>query len=269
MGIEDKLRLARDAGFSGFEIDLTESGPVNLSSSDKELADFRSLASRYSLELSGLSTGLYWGANAVSADASMVKKATGILERQLEIAASLQIDTILVVPGAVGVDFIPNHEVVPYEDAYERARTFIGRAVGQAEKLGVNIGVENVWNKFLLSPLEMAQFLDSFGSARVGAYFDVGNSLLNGYPEQWITILGSRIKRVHFKDFRRNVGTAEGFVELLSGDVNWPAVMSALRSIQYDGWCTAEMIPPMPFYKHGPEVLIENTRRAMRAIFDF
>jgi hexulose-6-phosphate isomerase len=127
--------------------------------------------------------------------------------------------------------------------------------------------VENVWNKFLLSPLEFRAFIDSFQNERVGAYFDVGNVLATGYPEDWIATLGHRIGRVHFKDYRRNVGSADGFCDLLSGDVNWPEVMRALRAVPYDGWVAAEMIPPVPFYKHCPEVLIPNTSRAMDAIF--
>jgi hexulose-6-phosphate isomerase len=157
--------------------------------------------------------------------------------------------------------------VVPYHDAWLRALDFIKPAVPVAEKAGVTICIENVWNKFLLSALEMRDFIDSFGSDRVGAYFDVGNALAFGYPEHWIQTLGSRIKRVHFKDYRRNVGSADGFCDLLSGDVDWPAVMEALKKASYSGWVAAEMIPPVPFYKHCPEVLIHNTSRAMDAIF--
>ena len=267
MALGEKLKLARHAGFAGFELDLTEDGPANLGSSPADLRAIRAQVDAHGLQPSGLATGLYWGANAASADPAVRARAAHILDRQLEAAASLGIDTILVVPGAVGVDFIPGGEVVPYADAYERARDFIAAALPRAESLGVTIGIENVWNKFLLSPREMAGFIDGFGSARVGAYFDVGNALATGYPEHWIALLGPRIKRVHFKDYRRNVGTIDGFVDLLSGDVNWPAVMAALRAIGYDGWCAAEMIPPVPFYRYAPEVLVENSHRAMQAIF--
>lgn len=267
MPLAEKLKLAQQAGFAGFEIDFTEDGPVNFASTPTELRALRAQFAAHGLEPAGLATGLYWGANAASADPAVRARAARILEHQLEKAAILGIDTILVIPGSVGVDFIPDGEVVPYADAYDRARDFIGAALPRAESLGVTIGIENVWNKFLLSPREMAGFIDGFGSARVGAYFDVGNALASGYPEHWITLLGPRIKRVHFKDYRRNVGTVDGFVDLLSGDVNWPAVVSTLRSVGYAGWCTAEMIPPVPFYKHAPHVLIENTHRAMQAIF--
>jgi len=113
----------------------------------------------------------------------------------------------------------------------------------------------------------MRAFIDQFNSPFVGAYLDVGNVLATGFPEHWIRILGPRIRRVHFKDYRRAVGSVDGFVELLSGDVNWPAVMRELRAIDYTGWIAAEMIPPVPFYKHAPEMLVHNSSQAMDAIF--
>jgi len=265
--LEGKLKLARQAGFEGFEIDLSEDGPVNLGSSEEEIKAVRAAADAAGLQLSGLATGLYWGANPASADESIREKASNILERQIEAAALLGIDAILVVPGSVGVDFIPDGEIVPYDLAYERATEFIKQALPLAEKNKVVMGIENVWNKFLLSPMEMRDFIDQFDSEFVGSYFDVGNVLATGYPEQWVKILGERICRVHIKDYRRAVGSVDGFVDLLSGDVNWPGVMSALSSIEYAGWVAAEMIPPVPFYKYGPEVLIENTSRAMDRIF--
>lgn len=265
--LERKLAVAREAGFAGFEIDLTESGPVGMTSSGEELRAVRRAAESAGLQLSGLATGMYWGANAASAEDSVRQRAEAILRRQIECAAQLGIDAILVVPAAVGVDFISGGEVVPYETAYRRANEFIKAALPVAEKAGVTICIENVWNKFLLSPIEMRWFLDELRHESVGSYFDVGNALLVGYPEDWITTLGRRIRRVHFKDFRRNVATIDGFCDLLSGDVNWPAVMQALRKTGYNGWVAGEMIPPVPFYKHCPEVLIHNTSRAMDAIF--
>lgn len=264
--LEEKLSLAKEAGFDGFEIDLSTDGPVNLSSQREELLSIRGAAEKAGVALSGLATGLYWGTNAASDDAAVRDKASAILRRQIDCASALGIDAILVVPGAVGVDFIPGCEVVPYEKAYDRARSFVAAALSAAESAGVTICIENVWNKFLLSPREMREFIDSFGSERVGAYFDVGNALAYGYPEHWIECLGPRIKRIHFKDYRRNVGTADGFCDLLSGDVDWPAVVKAMQNVPYSGWVAAEMIPPVPFYKHCPDVLIHNTSRAMDAI---
>lgn len=265
--LDRKLAVAREAGFAGFEIDLTEDGPVGMKTGSENLRAVRRQVEAAGLQLSGLASGMYWGANAASADEATRRRAGEILERQIHCAHALGIDAVLVIPGTVGVDFIPGAEVVPYEVAHQRAWDFLQNALPTARRAGVTLCVENVWNKFLLSPLEMRAFVDSFGGEPVGSYFDVGNALLTGYPEHWIDALGKRIRRVHFKDFRRNVATVDGFCDLLSGDVNWPAVMQSLRRINYDGWIAAEMIPPVPFYKHCPEILIHNTSRAMDAIF--
>ena len=106
----------------------------------------------------------------------------------------------------------------------------------------------------------MCDFVDEIGSDRVGVYFDVGNVILTGYPEQWIRILGTRIRRVHVKDFRRSVGTLSGFVDLLEGDVDWPRVVEAFNEIGYNSFLTAEMLPPYP---HHPDALIYNTSKAL------
>lgn len=266
MTLENKLRLAREVGFDGFEIDLSEDGPLTLNSTSHEIAAVRKLAKQSGVELSGLATGLYWGANAASEDPAVRARAEAICRKQIETARALGLDAILVVPGTVAADFIPNCEVVPYDKAWHRASEFVRAVLPDAERCRVHICIENVWNKFLLSPMEMRQFIAQFESEWVGSYFDVGNTLAFGYPEHWISVLGSQIRRVHFKDYRRAVGSVDGFVEILSGDVNWPVVMSGLRAIGYDGWLTAEMIPPVPFYKFAPEVLLFNTSRAMDAV---
>ena len=266
LSLADKFRLAHEAGFDGFEIDLSEDGPLTLSSSLDDITTVRTLAEQSGIQLSGLATGLYWGANPASRDTAIRSRAESILQRQIEIARVLGLDAILVVPATVGADFIPNCEIVPYDVAWQRATDFIRAALPAAEKYGVRLCVENVWNKFLLSPLEMRQFVTQFDSEWVGVYFDVGNALASGYPEHWIKILGQQIRRVHLKDYRRAVGSVDGFVEILSGDVNWPAVMSELCAIGYEGWLTAEMIPPVPFYKFSPETLLFNTSRAMDAL---
>ena len=266
LSLPDRLRVAHEAGFDGFEIDLSDDGPLKLSSSAQEIAAVRTLAEQSGIELSGLATGLYWAANPASANPAVRFHAEAILKKQIEIAQALALDAILVVPATVGADFLPNCEIVPYDLAWERATDFIRAALPVAKKAGVRICVENVWNKFLLSPLEMRQFVAQFDSEWIGVYFDVGNALATGYPEHWINILGQQIRRVHLKDYRRAIGSVDGFVEILSGDVNWPSVMGALSAIGYNGWLTAEMIPPVPFYKHAPETLLFNTSRAMDAL---
>ena len=265
--LKQKLQLAKDAGFEGFEIDVSGDGPINLETTEEELDKIADLANEVGITLSGLATGMYLEFNPASETLETQSKARQVLAKQIHAASHLKIDTILVVPGSVGADFIPGCEEIRYDKVWERGTAFIQQAIPLAEELGVNIGIENVWNKFLLSPLEMKVFIDQFDTPHVGSYFDAGNVLATGYPEHWIPILNERIKRVHFKDYRRAVGSVDGFCDLLSGDINWPGVMHALRDIGYDGWVAAEMIPPVPFYKYAPETLIDNTSRAMDSIF--
>mgnify|MGYP002000139067 FL=1 len=265
--LKDKMKLAKDAGFEGIELDVSGDGPITLDSDEDAIAAIGSLAADSGLTLSGLATGMYWEFNPASENAESRAQAKVVLEKQIRVASQLGIGAVLVVPGSVGADFIPGCEELSYDKVWDRATEFISNALPLAKELGVDIGIENVWNKFLLSPLEMARFIDQFDDAHVGSYFDVGNVLATGYPEHWIRILKDRIRRVHVKDYRRAVGSVDGFVDLLSGDVNWPAVVQSLKSIGYSGWVAAEMIPPVPFYKYAPETLIDNTSRAMDSIF--
>ena len=159
----------------------------------------------------------------------------------------------------VSASFVPSYEPQPYERVAARAREAVEALLPSAGKLKVKLAVENVWNRFLLSPVEMKDFIDQFGSEWVGSYFDVGNVLLYGHPEDWIRTLGKRIAAVHMKDFRTNVGNLDGFVDLLSGDVNFRAVMSALRAAGYEGPYTAEIVP-------GKEGAAEKAIAALRII---
>ena len=254
--------LAKDAGFDGIELALDETGPVSMESSKEDILKVKEMADEIGLELYSVACGLYWQYNYTSANPENVEKAKEITKKQLQVASWLGCDTILVVPGAVEVAFAPG-EVVEYDVAYDRALAALCELKTVAEALKVSIAVENVWNRFLLSPLEMAEFIDKIGSDYVGAYFDVGNVLFSGYPEHWIKILGNRIKKVHFKDYRRQAGDLHGFVDLLAGDVNWPSVVKQLENIRYDGWVTAEMLPP---YTHYPETILYNTSNAMDKI---
>ncbi|RPF75048.1 MAG: sugar phosphate isomerase/epimerase [Verrucomicrobia bacterium TMED71] len=265
--LKDKMKLAKDAGFEGIELDVSGDGPITLDSDEDAIAAIGSLAADSGLTLSGLATGMYWEFNPASENAELRAQAKVVLEKQIRVASQLGIGAVLVVPGSVGADFIPGCEELSYDKVWDRATEFISNALPLAKELGVDIGIENVWNKFLLSPLEMARFIDQFDDAHVGSYLDVGNVLATGYPEHWIRILKDRIRRVHVKDYRRAVGSVDGFVDLLSGDVNWPGVVQSLKSIGYSGWVAAEMIPPVPFYKYAPETLIDNTSRAMDSIF--
>ncbi|QMV44338.1 sugar phosphate isomerase/epimerase family protein [Cohnella cholangitidis] len=261
--IDTSLSLAAEAGFEGIELSLDEEGELSLGSSEADLNKLRDRAKDLGLQLPSLASGLFWNYSLTSSQSDIRAKAYDIARKQLECAAILGANTVLIVPGAVGVDFIPGSEVVPYEQAYDYALEAFVKLAREAESLQVSIGIENVWNKFLLSPLEMRGFIDQIASPFVGSYFDVGNVVYSGYPEHWIRILAHRIKKVHFKDYRREAGGLHGFVDLLAGDVDYPEVVKALQDIGYDDYVTAEMIPP---YKHHAEQIIYNTSNSMDQI---
>ncbi len=257
------MKLAKDAGFEAIELAIDEQGDISLGSSEGDISKIGEYAEKIGIEISSLATGLFWKYSLTSGKAEVREKGMEIVLKMLDVASWLGTDAILVVPGAVGVDFIPGGEVIPYDLAYERSSEALKKLAPDAESKKVCIAIENVWNKLLLSPLEMKDFVDSIGSDHVKVYFDVGNVLLTGYPEHWVKILGKRIKRIHLKDFRRAIGNLNGFVDLLEGDVNWSAVIDALREVGYDSYLTAEMMPPYP---HHPEALIYNTSIAMDRI---
>ena len=263
--LSECFKLAKDAGFDGVEVALSESGELNLETTREEALSIKQAADEAGICLYSVACGLYWEHGYTADDEQIREKAKAITKKQLEIASWLGCDAILVVPGSVGVDFIPGKEVVEYDIAYDRALSALKELALTAERLKVSICVENVWNKFLVSPLEMRDFIDKVGSEYVGSYFDVGNVLFNGYPEHWIKILGERIKKVHFKDYRKDAGGLCGFVDLLSGDVEWDKVMKSFKKTGYNGWVTAEMLPP---YRYYPETIIYNTSNAMDRILE-
>ena len=254
-GAADAIRLAGTAGADGCELNIAESGPLSLESSPGELASVRAAAAAVGVELPSLHCGLHWKYTLTDPDAAVRQKGVAVLTRTLEIGAALGCRVLLVVPGVVRPD-------VRYADAYGRALEGCRRLAARASELGLRIGIENVWNRFLLSPLEMARFIDDLGSPAAGAYFDVGNILAYGYPQDWIATLGRRILAVHFKDYRSDVPGGGGFVHLLQGDVAWKACMAELRAAGYDGYVTAELPP----YRHLPERTAADTVAAMRAI---
>jgi len=260
----DAIALAKAAGFQGLELVLAERGDVSLESTEAGLTDIRHRAEDIGVELPSLASWLVWENNLVSDDAVTRRRAIDIVKVQIDTARVLGAETVLVVPGYVGVDFVQDSTPVPYDLAYDRAQEGISELGRFSAGSGVRIGVENVWNKFLLSPLEMRSFVDELGDDQVGVYFDIGNALLNGYPEQWIRILGDRILKVHVKDYRRSPGGFDSFVDLLAGDVDFPAVVDALTEIGYASYCTAEM---MPTYRHYTDQMAYNTSASMDRIF--
>lgn len=222
----DKFRTAKAAGFEGVEV------PSHLN--QEEVVRARD------------ETGVAIATVACGQDArvlsqpSAAKRAEGVagVQQALRDAKRYGANSILAVPGRVD-------ETISYSEAYSRLQTEFRKAIPLAEELSVKIGFENVWNNFLLSPLEAARFVDEFKSPVVGWHFDVGNMIYLGWPEQWIRTLGPRIIKLHIKEYSRKKlnerGQRAGFaVEFMEGDCDWPAVMKAIDEIGYRGWATAE-----------------------------
>lgn len=259
----EAIRLAQTFGFEALELAVFESGGVQLDASEAQCREIRQHAEARGVRLDSLASGLYWGRSLGDSDPEKRRLAQSDLEAMIRITSWLEAKTLLTIPGSVDVFFMPDRQAQPYEEVWRNATEGMMAVLPLAEKHGVRLGIENVWNRFLLSPQEMAKFIDQFQSPWLGAYVDVANLLPFGYAENWLRELGRRVVGVHFKDYRRAVGTAEGFVDLLEGDVDWPEVVKALQEIDYRGPLVAEMIPS---YKHFPMVRVANASRAMDAI---
>ncbi|MBA7609693.1 hypothetical protein ES703_16884 [subsurface metagenome] len=244
--IAEAMQEAKELGFDAIELAVAGEGVLTHHATQSQCEDIVAAAQKIGIEISSVASGESWTCSPTSNDPEHRAKIIDFTRKALEVTKWLGTDAYLFVPGAVDVFFLPDAEVIDYDVCYERAGEAVRQILPAAEQTGVAICIENVWNKFLLSPLEMRDFIDGFNSELAGAYFDVGNVLLTGYPDQWIRILGKRIKRVHVKDFKRSVGTVEGFVDLLEGDVDFEAVKKALGRIGYDGYVTAELLPFEP-----------------------
>ncbi len=230
---------ARRCGFGGVEPVVGEEGLLTLDTSREGCHSVAEAAAAAGLELTSLASGLGWKYPLTAESQRDCRRAVEVLGRSLQVAAWLGVDVLLVVPGTLAIRGAEGDAHVPYDVAMERMKDGIAELVPDAERLGVTMGIENVWNRVLLSPLEMRDFIDGFDSECVGAYVDVGNMILFGYAEDWLRILGPRVACVHFKDFKRQDGGGR-FCDLLEGDVNYPAVMETLRDIGYEGPCVAE-----------------------------
>lgn len=238
----DAMSMAKAAGFDGIEPSLTFDGPTAIDASEDDLKRLRDHAEQ-TVEIHGLMGGQPIRSTPLTTvDKDELSKGVENIAKALRVVKALGGTSLLVVPGTVSVD-------VRYDIAYEGTLAGLKQLAPIAEDLQIYVAVENVWNKFLLSPLEMRNLLDEVNSPYVGCYFDVGNFLGWAIPQHWIEILAHRIKKVHVKDFKVQVGNMSGFVTLLQGDVDWKAVCRSLRAVGYDSFLSAEI----PLHKEFPE----------------
>jgi hexulose-6-phosphate isomerase len=238
------IKQAKEYGLDGVELTFGEVLKEDIT--DTEIANVKECAKENGIELKTMATGFYWGASLASEDEEERKKAITFTKKYLNAAAKLGVKSILVIPGSVEIPWDENAKVVPYDVVWKNSIASLKELAPLAEELSVNIALENVWNNFLLSPIEMKYYLDTIGSSFIGAYFDIGNAVRVGVPEHWIKILGNRIKAIHVKNFKREdaCGGLHGFGDnILEGDINFDNIKSALEDINYSGPITAEMIP--------------------------
>jgi L-ribulose-5-phosphate 3-epimerase len=228
LSYERRFALAREIGFEAIEMRTVER--------EEEAAEIRDASEKTGLPVHSVMNAAHWDLPLSSADPDVVRRSVQGMETSLRNAALWGADVVLLVPAVVDPQ-------TPYRDAWTRSQRVIReQLLPRAVEMKVMIGIEEVWNKFLLSPLEFANYIDELDSPWARAYFDVGNVVKYGYPQDWIRTLGARTVRVHIKDFtfdRRNGRFA--WVNLGEGDIDWPEVRRALGEVNYAGYVTTEL----------------------------
>jgi L-ribulose-5-phosphate 3-epimerase len=216
------FQLLKEAGFDGVEL---------ISPNGLDLNDVLSARDKTGLTIHGVSGSRHWQDTLSDPDPQVVARGMAAIRKEFADCKAYGGTTVLLVPAVVNTK-------IGYRDAYKRSQERIRELLPDAEKHGIKIAIENVWNKFLLSPLEFTKYIDDFKSPWVGAYFDVGNIIEYGNPEDWIHELGKRILKVHIKEYKREKRFS---YRLGEGGIDWLAVRTALSDIGYDGWVTAEV----------------------------
>jgi L-ribulose-5-phosphate 3-epimerase len=221
----DRFKMVRDSGFEVVQA-LTEPD-------ERKAQEMKQAADAATVQIDSVMNVDHWQYPLSSSDPAVVEKSLNGMRTSLRNAKLWGSDVVLLVPAVV-------NSQTSYRDAWTRSQAQIRKLIPLAQELSVVIGIEEVWNKFLLSPVEMAQYVDEFRSPWIKAWFDVGNVVLYGYPQDWIRTLGKRIVKVHLKDFKRKQGGYD-WVNLGDGDVEWPAVRQAFSDIGYGGSVIAEL----------------------------
>lgn len=251
LSYRDRFQLARDCGFEEIECPTT--------ADPQEAAAIGKAAQATGLRIHSVMNSDHWRYPLSDPDPQVVARSIACMETSLRNAGEWGADAVLLVPAVV-------NPTTRYQDAWTRSQAQIRKLIPMAEKLRVVIAVEEVWNKFLLSPLEFARYVDEFQTPWVKAYFDVGNVVLYGYPQDWIRTLGKRIVKLHFKDFRFQQDPATrkrvaDFVNLREGEIDWKEVHAALREIGFKGTATVELAG-------GDEAYLREVARRFDAILE-
>ncbi len=261
--IDSALMQTQSNGFDALELSVSNEGVINTNLSESECSTIRQKIDDTGVFVDSIATGMSWGISPTSDDAEVRKNSIKLHQDAIRVASHLDCKALLFVPGVVKSPISP--EIVRYDRALDRLREAINQMLPIAEELDVDLCMENVWNGFFYSPIELRDFVDSFESDKLGVYLDIGNLIgYQQYPPHWIELLNSRIKRVQIKDFQENFDWTGSFsfCDLGAGDVPWKETVSALKSIQYKSTIIAEMLP-------WDETILSRTSVAMDQIFDF
>jgi len=261
--IDSALTQTKSNGFDALELSVSSEGVINTNTSKAECEIIRKKINDSGVFVDSIATGMSWGVSPTSDDESIRKQSISLHQDAIKVASYLDCKALLFVPGVVKSPISP--EIVRYDRAVDRLREAINQWLPIAEDLNVDLCMENVWNGFFYSPIELRDFVDSFNSDRLGIYLDIGN--LIGYqqhPPHWVELLNSRIKRVQIKDFQENFDWTGSFsfCDIGAGDVPWSETIEALNSIQYKSTIIAEMLP-------WDETILSRTSVAMDQIFNF
>ena len=261
--IDSALTQTKSNGFDALELSVSSEGVINTNTSKAECEIIRKKINDSGVFVDSIATGMSWGVSPTSDDESIRKRSINLHQDAIKVASYLDCKALLFVPGVVKSPISP--EIVRYDRAVDRLREAINQWLPIAEDLNVDLCMENVWNGFFYSPIELRDFVDSFNSDRLGIYLDIGN--LIGYqqhPPHWVELLNSRIKRVQIKDFQENFDWTGSFsfCDIGAGDVPWSETIEALNSIQYKSTIIAEMLP-------WDETILSRTSVAMDQIFNF
>jgi len=261
--IESALSQTKKNGFDALELSVSSEGIINTNTSKAECEIIRKKIDDSGIFVDSIATGMSWGVSPTSNDRSIREKSIKLHQDALKVASFLDCKALLFVPGVVKSPISP--DIVRYDKALDRLREAINQMLPIAEDLNVDLCMENVWNGFFYSPIELRDFVDSFDSDRLGVYLDIGNLIgYQQYPPHWVELLNSRIKRVQIKDFQENFDWTGSFsfCDIGAGDVPWKETIEALNAIQYKSTIIAEMLP-------WDETILSRTSAAMDQLFNF
>lgn len=270
------IKAAARLGYEAIEVCFTDAGSVsaggvtdaldissyhnrlfNVSSTEKDARELKKIAEDNGIAIDSVGGIVSFSIHPLtSTDEKVAEKCRDAMKKMLDCAGEMGAGTVMVIPGMVTED-------MNYEDAFKRAQERMAALCDYAPDL--TLAIENVWNNYLYSPMELNSFVDGTGKDNLGIYFDVANARRFGYPQQWIHTMGGRIKALHLKDYRMSVDNINGFTNLLDGDVNYPAVAKAISDIGFAGNANVELIPPAHYQV---EETLRYARQAAQLIFN-